>query len=144
MSRMSVQKRARARLRLLLALTSLGAAAPFALTSVVVPRGAAADASAALRVCGDPNNMPFSNEKREGLENEIASLVAKELGWQLEYVWWPQRRGFLRNTLNAERCDVVIGIPASVDMALTTRPYYRSSYVFVSRADRRLDVEAAK
>ena len=98
--------------------------------------------AAALRVCADPDNLPYSNDHRVGFENRIAQLVADEMEARVEYVWWPQRRGFLRNTLNAERCDVVIGLPAAVDMALTTRPYYRSSYAFVSRADRHLDVEA--
>ncbi|MBV9496169.1 MAG: substrate-binding domain-containing protein [Acidobacteria bacterium] len=92
----------------------------------------------ALRVCADPNNLPFSNNRGEGFENRIAQLVARDLGKRVEYVWWPQRRGFLRRTLNADQCDVVIGLPSNVDLALVTRPYYRSGYVFVSRADRHL------
>ena len=95
-----------------------------------------------LRVCADPDNLPYSNEQRLGFENRLAQLVADEMGARVEYVWWPQRRGFLRNTLNAERCEVVMGLPAAAEMALTTRPYYRSTYTFVSRADRRLDVDA--
>ena len=87
-----------------------------------------------LRVCADPNNLPFSNEAREGFENRIAELVARSLGARLEYVWWPQRRGFVRNTLRAGTCDVVIGVPTSFELAATTRPYYRSTYVFVTRA----------
>jgi mxaJ protein len=90
-------------------------------------------APAALRVCADPNNLPFSNDRLEGFENRLASLVAADLGLPLEYTWWAQRRGFLRSTLNAGLCDVVIGLPTSVEMALTTRPYYRSTYVFVTR-----------
>ena len=87
-----------------------------------------------LRVCADPNNLPFSNEAREGFENRIAELAARDLGAQLEYVWWPQRRGFVRNTLRAGTCDVIIGVPTSFELAATTRPYYRSTYVFVTRS----------
>jgi mxaJ protein len=95
-----------------------------------------------LRVCSDPNNLPFSNQKGEGFENKIAELVARDLGARLEYTWWAQRRGFVRNTLNAHACDVVMGTPAHVDMMLTTLPYYRSSYVFVTRRDRRLAISS--
>ena len=93
-----------------------------------------------LRVCSDPNNLPFSNNEGAGFENRIAALVARELGERVEYTWWAQRRGFVRNTLNAGACDVVIGTPAHMDMLLTTAPYYRSSYVFVTRRDRRLAI----
>ena len=86
-----------------------------------------------LRVCADPNNLPFSNERREGFENRLAELVAKELGARLEYVWWAQRRGFIRNTLAAGECDVVFGVPSRFERVLATAPYVRSSYVFVSR-----------
>ena len=96
-----------------------------------------------LRVCADPNNLPFSNEREEGFENRLAELLARELGAdRVEYTWWAQRRGFFRNTLNAGLCDVVMGVPSSVELAATTRPYYRSTYVFVSRADRRLTVRS--
>ena len=90
-------------------------------------------ANHALRVCADPNNLPFSNRKGEGFENRIAELVARDLGERVEYTWWAQRRGFVRNTLNAGVCDVVMGTPAHADMMLTTAPYYRSTYVFVTR-----------
>jgi mxaJ protein len=93
-----------------------------------------------LRVCAEPNNMPFSNEAREGLENRVADLVARELGATLEYTWWPQRRGFVRKSLNAGRCDLLLGVPAVLDSVLATKPYYRSTYVFVSRKDRNLNV----
>jgi len=93
-----------------------------------------------LRVCADPNNLPFSNDKLEGFENKIADVLARELGDHVEYTWWAQRRGFFRNTLKAGACDIVIGVPAGFEMALTTAPYYRSTYVFVSRKDRHLDV----
>ena len=86
-----------------------------------------------LRVCADPNNLPYSNRDLEGFENKIASLVGDRLGARIEYVWWAQRRGFVRNTLRAGVCDVVMGLPSSMQMAATTQPYYRSSYVFVTR-----------
>ncbi|MER9232996.1 substrate-binding domain-containing protein [Mesorhizobium sp. M0622] len=88
-----------------------------------------------LRVCADPNNMPFSNAAREGFENKIAELVASELGATVSYTWWAQRRGFVRNTLKAGLCDLVPGTPANLEMLRTTAPYYRSSYVFVTRED---------
>jgi mxaJ protein len=89
----------------------------------------------ALRVCADPNNLPFSNDRGEGIENRIAELIGRELHRPVEYTWWAQRRGFLRNTLNAGLCDLVVSTPSSMEMLLTTRPYYRSSYVFLSRRD---------
>lgn len=95
---------------------------------------AAAHAAAPeLRVCADPNNMPFSNARGEGFENALARVVAGDLGRTLRYEWFPQRRGFIRNTLRAGRCDLVMGVPAGFGMAQPTAPYYRSSYVFVTR-----------
>jgi mxaJ protein len=94
-------------------------------------RGAAA-APGALRVCADPNNLPFSNARGEGFENEIAALLARDLGRTVSYYWFPQRRGFLRQTLRAGLCDVVMALPARTDAAATTKPYYRSTYVFVT------------
>ncbi len=88
-----------------------------------------------LRVCSDPNNLPFSNRAGEGLENKLAELVAHEMHATLQYTWWAQRRGFIRNTLKAGDCDVVMGVPTSFELAATTRPYYRSTYVFVTRAN---------
>jgi len=93
-----------------------------------------------LRVCADPNNLPFSNERREGFENALADIVARELGRRVEYTWWPQRRGFIRTTLRAGVCDVVMGVPAEFELADTTRPYYRSTYVAVARRDRGLRI----
>lgn len=98
--------------------------------------------STALRVCADPNNLPFSNEKLEGFENKIADLLAEELKVPVEYTWWAQRRGFIRNTLRAGICDVVIGVPNSFELALTSRPYYRSTYVFVTRKDKKLEIRS--
>jgi mxaJ protein len=97
---------------------------------------------AALRVTADPNNLPFSNERREGFENKIAELIARELDVNLDYSWRAQRRGFFRETLKENRADLVLGVPAQFDMALTTMPYYRSSYVFVYRKDRGLDLHS--
>src|SRR4051812_2964308 len=88
-----------------------------------------------LRVCSDPNNLPFSNQQGEGFENRIAELIAKELHAKVRYTWWAQRRGFFRNTLKANACDIVMGIPSNFELALPTQPYYRSSYVFVYRKD---------
>ncbi|MFN0102615.1 MAG: substrate-binding domain-containing protein [Bryobacteraceae bacterium] len=86
-----------------------------------------------LRVCADPNNLPFSNERGEGFENKISELIAGDLGQPLEYVWWAQRRGFVRNALASGTCDVIPGITTEMESVLATRPYYRSSYVFVAR-----------
>lgn len=93
-----------------------------------------------LRVCADPNNLPFSNEKQEGFENRIARLIADQLHAELRYTWWAQRRGFIRNTLNAELCDLIPGVATGLEMLRTTRPYYRSTYVFVTRAGSGLDI----
>jgi quinoprotein dehydrogenase-associated probable ABC transporter substrate-binding protein len=93
----------------------------------------AAEPLRVLRVSADPNNLPFSNERGEGFENKLAALVARELHAKLEYVWWPQRRGFVRETLNSGRADLVIGVPAGYERLATTRPYYSSTYVFVYR-----------
>jgi mxaJ protein len=104
--------------------------------------GHAAKATQPLRVCSDPNNLPFSNQQQQGFENRIADLLARDLGTTVEYTWWAQRRGFLRNTLNAGLCDVVIGLPHDVDMAKTTQPYYRSTYVFLTRKARGLHIQS--
>lgn len=95
-----------------------------------------ADAAHVLRVCADPNNLPFSNKAGQGFENQLAQLLGDALHEKVEYTWWAQRRGFLRSTLNAGRCDVVIGLPSGIPLALTTQPYYRSSYVLVYRKDK--------
>src|SRR5262247_243133 len=92
-----------------------------------------------LRVCADPDNLPFSNQKQQGLENKIAEVMARDLGVPLTYYWWPHQRGLVRNTLRAEKCDVLIGVPKEFDAVLTTAPYYRSTYVLIypkSRAGR--------
>ncbi len=93
-----------------------------------------------LRVCADPQNMPFSNRKREGFDNKIADVIARELGDSVSYAWWPSRRGYLRNTLSAGTCDLVIGVPVGFDPVATSKPYYRSTYYIVSRADKKLGI----
>ena len=95
-----------------------------------------------LRVCADPNNMPFSNARHEGFENRIAELVGRDLGRTVKYYWQPQRRGFIRTTLKAGECDVVIGVPSSFDLVRVTRPYYRSAYYFVSNRSRGLHIRS--
>ncbi len=104
--------------------------------------GTVTGSQAPFRVCADPNNMPFSNQRGDGFENKIATLVAREMNRPLAYFWLPQRRGFVRNSLNARRCDVVIGIPARYGLLQPTRSYYRSSYTFVSRRDRHLRIDS--
>lgn len=86
-----------------------------------------------LRVCADPNNLPFSKADGSGFENRIAEVLADELDAHVAYTWYAQRRGFLRNTLNAGKCDVVMGYPQNYQLLKSTRPYYRSSYAFVTR-----------
>lgn len=93
--------------------------------------GAASGQSRELRVCADPDNMPFSNIQQQGFENRIAELVAADLGAHLTYVWQRMGRGFVREYIDKSQCDFVIGIPANFHFLLTTIPYYRSTYVFV-------------
>jgi quinoprotein dehydrogenase-associated probable ABC transporter substrate-binding protein len=95
-----------------------------------------------LRITADPNNLPFSNERREGFENKVAELIAKEFGAEVQYSWRAQRRGFFRETLKENRADLVLAVPAHFDMALTTAPYYRSSYAFVYCKGRGLDIHS--
>jgi mxaJ protein len=91
-----------------------------------------------LTACADPNNLPFSNKAGEGFENKLAQIIAADLHAKLDYVWWAQRRGYVRNTLNEKKCDFWPGIASNVEMVATSRPYYRSTYEFVSRADANL------
>jgi len=92
-----------------------------------------------LRVCADPNNLPFSNDKGEGFENRIAEFLAKKLGKDLAYTYYPGATGFVRNTLNAHLCDVILGMPQGNDLVQTTNPYYRTTYALVTRAGSELD-----
>jgi mxaJ protein len=103
---------------------------------------AAAASEGELRVCADPNNLPFSNRAEAGFENRLAAMVAEHFSQQVSYTWWAQRRGFIRNTLKAGRCDVVMGVPSGYELVETTRPYYRSSYVFVTRQDQHLELSS--
>jgi mxaJ protein len=127
--------------RLLLCLA--GRAAPSRRAEPVPPPGQ----DKVLRVCQDPNNLPLSNRALAGFENKIAALFAQELGWKLEHTWFPQRMGFIRNTLRAKvdnsdryKCDLVIGRrQAGFDMAATTRPYYHSSYALAYVKGKGLD-----
>lgn len=101
---------------------------------------AAYAATTTLRVCADPNNLPFSNQAGQGFENHLASMMAQDLGMTLSYYWFPQRSRFFQKTLNVDKCDVVMGVPSEIPIASTSAPYYRSSYVFVSRRDRHLNI----
>lgn len=99
-----------------------------------------------LRVCQDPNNLPLSSRDGTGLENRIAQLFADKLGWKLEHTWYPQRMGFIRNTLKAKlpdsdryKCDLVTGVAAGFDMGMTTKPYYRSTYAMAYVKGKGLD-----
>lgn len=95
-----------------------------------------------LRVCADPNNLPFSNRAGEGFENRLVERIAADLGRTVRYTWWAQRRGNVRETLNAGLCDLIPGVGSSLEMLATTRPYYRSTYVALTRADRGLDIRS--
>lgn len=97
--------------------------------------------TAEFRVCADKDNLPYSNDQLEGFENKIAELIAKDLGKKVTYQFWYDRIGFIRNTLNAKRCDVIMGTVAGNDMMLTSKPYYRSGYVFVYRKDSGYDIK---
>lgn len=106
------------------------------------PARAAAHATRVLRVAADPNNLPFSNQEHAGFDNKIAEIIAADLGAELRWVWRAQRRGFFRETLKDGRADLVVGVTTGSERATTTRPLYRSTYVFVSRRDRRLEIES--
>jgi mxaJ protein len=93
-----------------------------------------------LKVCSDPDNMPYSNERREGFENKIAEIIAKDLGVPLTHYWWPHQRGLVRNTLRAGTCDVLIEIPKGYDLVTWTKAYYRSSYVIAYPAGKGLSI----
>jgi quinoprotein dehydrogenase-associated probable ABC transporter substrate-binding protein len=92
-----------------------------------------------LRVCADPRNLPFSNEKGEGFENKLAELLAAKLDKKLAYVWYPQATGFVRNTLGAHRCDLIPGFPQGDELVQSTNPYYRTAYALVIRPNTGLD-----
>jgi len=107
-----------------------------------VPGRAPADAAKQLRVCGDPNNLPFSNEKLQGIENKIADVIAKDLKLTVAYTWWPHQRGVVKRALNTSKCDVMLGIPKGYDPVLWTKPYYRTGYVMAYRKDKGLKLRS--
>jgi quinoprotein dehydrogenase-associated probable ABC transporter substrate-binding protein len=92
-----------------------------------------------LRVCADPRNLPFSDEQGEGFENKLAEFFAQKLGKSLAYAWYPQATGFVRNTLGAHKCDVIMGFPQGNDIVQSTNPYYRTSYALVFKSGSDLD-----
>src|SRR5580693_2293827 len=95
-----------------------------------------------LRVCADPRNLPFSNEKGEGFENKLAELFAAKLQKKLGYMYFPQATGFVRMTLGAHRCDVIMGFPQGDDLVQGTNPYYRTAYAMVTKPGSGLEVIA--
>ncbi len=126
------------------AMPALAGALAFGLTVLLSPAGAHAQASGepgslelvdpnVFRACGDPHNLPLSNDKGEGFENKLAELVAAKLGKKLSYTYVPQAIGFVRMTLNAYRCDVILGFPQGDDQAQVTVPYYRTTYALVTK-----------
>jgi mxaJ protein len=123
------------------ATASFRSIAPAVALALLVSAGATS-ARRELRVCADPNNLPYSNEKLEGFENKLVDLVAADLNATVKYVWARQRRGFIRRTLKADACDVVTAIPTATDEVLPTKPYYRSTYVFVYRTADKLQLRS--
>jgi mxaJ protein len=102
----------------------------------------ATSAQRELRVCADPDNLPFSNQKLEGFENKVVDLIAADLHATVKYSWFRQRRGYVRRTLRANACDVVTGFASDAEMVLATKPYYRSTYVFVYRKSDNLQLRS--
>src|SRR5947199_8383104 len=92
-----------------------------------------------LRVCADPRNLPFSNDKGEGFENKLGELFAAKLQKRLDYMYFPQATGFVKMTLGAHRCDVIMGFPQGDDLVQGTNPYYRTAYALVAKAGNGLD-----
>lgn len=133
-------------------LAMLCGAAALALTGMCAaqeaPQPAAPEGSGrpVLRVCQDPNNLPFSRRDLAGFENRIAALFAQELGWDIAYTWFPQRMGFVRNTLRAKepgtdryKCDLITGVATGFDLGIVTQPYYRSTYAMAYVRGKGLD-----
>jgi quinoprotein dehydrogenase-associated probable ABC transporter substrate-binding protein len=113
-------------------LVGAGASTVPAQTSTVVDRSA-------LRVCADPANMPFSNERRQGFENKIAELLGKKLDLPVVYTWFPQATGFVRKTLREKKCDIIMGYAQGHELVLNTNHYYRSAYVLIYKNPSDLD-----
>ena len=131
----------------LISVLSLAATTGFAANDITIDsnsgRGGEAqriDDGTEFKVCADQDNMPYSNSKFEGFENKIAEVLAKDLGKKLTYQFWYDRQGFLRNTLNAKRCDVVMGTVDGNDALRTSAPYYRSGHVFIWRKDSNFNI----
>jgi quinoprotein dehydrogenase-associated probable ABC transporter substrate-binding protein len=123
------------------AVYALRAIVPTATLAVLMSAGVTS-APRELRVCADPNNLPFSNQKLEGFENKLADLIAADRGATVKYTWLRQRRGFIRRGLKAKQCDLVTGIPNASEMVLATKPYYRSTYVFAYRKSANLQLRS--
>src|SRR6266576_3884644 len=120
---------------MILTRTKLAAACVLAAAAVAL-MASAPHPDQELRVCADPFDLPFSNEQEQGFENKIAHVVAQDLNARVVNYWWPSRRGVLRNSILGGFCDVMIQAPVGLDPVATTKPYYRSTYYFVYRADR--------
>lgn len=112
------------------------------LVAALLSCATAAAAESELRICADPDNLPFSNQRQEGFENKIAALLADDLHAKLSYTWEKQRQGFIGYTLGAKRCDVVMGVPQGYERVLSTQPYYRSGYAFVTTRSRHLEIKS--
>jgi mxaJ protein len=112
------------------------------LVAALLSCATAAAAESELRICADPDNLPFSNQRQEGFENKIAALLADDLHAKLSYTWEKQRQGFIGYTLGAKRCDVVMGVPHGYERVLSTQPYYRSGYAFVTARSRHLEIKS--
>src|SRR4051812_6242183 len=108
----------------------------------VLMSAGATHAARELRVCADPDNLPYSNQKREGFENKLVDLIAKDLHAKVKYAWFRQRRALVRRTLTPNACDLLPGIPEGLEKVLTTKPYYRSTYVFVYRKNDNLQLRS--
>lgn len=113
---------------------------PLFIAGALCAAGLCACSRPVLKVCADPNNLPFSNARGEGFENKIVQLLADRLGRDVRYIWWAQHKGYVRNTLDKDSCDLWPGVASGMDGVATSKPYYRSTYVFVSRTDRGLDI----
>jgi quinoprotein dehydrogenase-associated probable ABC transporter substrate-binding protein len=128
-----------AALAVVLAVATLGGGHALAQTRPPLPNQDVADPTIELidpkvmRVCADPSNLPLSNDKGEGMENKLAELFAAKLNKKLDYVYFPQATGFVRMTLAAHRCDVIMGFPQGDDLVQNTNPYYRSAYALVAK-----------
>src|SRR5438046_7622803 len=122
--------------------SKLAGALLVASASVALMASAQSRAPSDLRVCADPYDLPFSNNQEEGFENKIAHVVARDLNATVTNYWWPSRRGVLRNSILGGFCDVMIQAPVGLDPVATTKPYYRSTYYFVYRANHGLQVRS--